>query len=74
MTRFVPGCDEDVLLNAMPMWGNASKLPQKAPQPPAAGPDLTPIIRELNAAGRKTKSHTVWLRLHNAVLALTGKK
>lgn len=26
MTRFVAGCDEDVLINAMPMWGLAAKV------------------------------------------------
>lgn len=72
MTRFVPGCDENEVLNAFPVWGAAVNATTPVAAQPV--PNLAPIIGELNAVGRKAKTHAVWLRIHNAVLALTGKK
>lgn len=31
-------------------------------------------VRTLNALGRKAKTHAVWLRIHNAILTLLGKR
>ena len=63
---------------AMRAWSR-KKIPAAAsPAKPAStppSPNLAPIISALNTAGRKTKPHSpMWWRIHNAVLALTGKK
>ena len=68
------------LVNTYMLPGSTSAANKPAPVPapakkPAPEPNVTPIISALNTAGRKTKPHSpMWWRIHNAVLALLGRK
>lgn len=60
---------DESLINAYMLPGYKPAAPK-----PAAEPNLQPIIDELNAAGHKAKTHAVWQRIHNAILALRGQR
>jgi hypothetical protein len=75
--RLVSGTDTNIVQHSFPSWLHphpAAKVARPPAKKVAPSPNLTPIVNSLNAAGRKTKSPSVWLRIHNAILALIGKK